>query len=448
MKTHICAAALSLAAAAVTACSVSTEGPSAEDREALLGVSIVGKLLFDDALPDTNGRSCATCHVEAEHTTLLPASVLGRPPQDPLFNAIDADDPTAATLQFDHLKAGLVRVQVAMADNLDLVDENGAVVTPADRTVALWRAVPTVENTAYTAPYQLDGRIATLPEQATQALLGHSQMSVEPPQLVVDTLADYERTVFSGPAAAAVAEAIARGEDPPDGQPELPPGSDAAAGKAIFDQACRPCHGGATGIQILDEAAHDMLFPALNADGSVTLTPPDANGTQYPAKVLHDHHGDRFLNLGIAGGTYLGQVGLFPNFTGVDFPQYRVRFYTDGSRTQRLVDLPPPPPAVGPNLAPQAFSVDPGRCLISGDPADFEAFDIPQLRGIGNTPPYFHDNSAPTLLIVLDIYSRFILPQLPSLHLPRALPAEGPGLPPESLSPTQKAQLLAYLALI
>ena len=451
MTTRICAATLSLVATALAACSGGGDGPLGEGAEALGGQAIVGKVLFDDALPDTNGRSCATCHVEDEHTTLVPASVTARlhqDPHDPLFNAIDADDPAAASLQFAHLQAGLVRVNVAMADNLDLVDENGVVVTGPERTVALWRAVPTVENTAYTAPYQLDGRVATLHEQATQALLNHSQMSVAPPALAVSAIAASERTVFSGPAAAAVAEALAEGEDPPDGQPPLHPGSDAAAGKVLYDQACRPCHGGATGIHLLDEAAHDMLFPELNADGSVTLTQPDPDGTQYPAHVLHNHHGDRYLNLGIAGGTYLGQVGAFPNFTGVDFPRYRVRFYTDGSRTKKLFDLPPLPPAIGPNLTAQAFSVDPGRALISGDPADFEAFDTPQLRGIKDTAPYFHDNSGPDLPTVLDIYSRFILPQLPSLHLPRALPPEGPGLPPESLSPTQKSQLLAYLNLI
>lgn len=44
-----------------------------------------------------------------------------------------------------------------------------------------------------------------------------------------------------------------------------------------------------------------------------------------------------------------------------------------------------------------------------------------------------------------DIYSRFILPQLPSLHLPRVVPPAFPGLPPESLDATQKRQIIAYL---
>jgi cytochrome c peroxidase len=366
-------------------------------------------------------------------------------PEDALFNAIDADDPGVTPPTFEHLQAGLVRVTLRLAENLDLLDADGNVITGPDRTLQVWRAVPTVENTAYTAPYQLDGRIPTLPEQARQALQAHSQIEDDPCPVELDHIAAYERTKFSSPAAAAVAEAIAEGEPPPDAEPDLPPGSDAAEGRAIFSQACAPCHGSPTKNQILDPAAHDILFPVLGADGSVALAPPLPDGSVLPAEVRHDHAGDPFLNIGIAGGTYLGQVGLFPNFTGVDFPRYRLRFYTDASRTQPLVDLPPPPPLVGPNLGPQAFSVDPGRAVTSGDPADFEAFKVNQLRGIKHTAPYFHDNSAPDLETVLDIYSRFILPQLPSLGLPRVVPPAGPGLPPEALTPEQKAQLIAYL---
>ena len=64
------------------------------------------------------------------------------------------------------------------------------------------------------------------------------------------------------------------------------------------------------------------------------------------------------------------------------------------------------------------FSPDPGRALITGlvdgDPfagdTTFEhtnAFKISQLRGIRNTAPYFHDNSAKTLEAVAAHYTRF-----------------------------------------
>jgi cytochrome c peroxidase len=455
MRTLVSLAA-ALAVALLAACSDAPEEGIAV--AAITGPAVAGKHLFDHALPGTNGRACATCHVEEEHTTLLPASVAARlavDPADPLFNRLDADDPSAPAPSYAHLHAGLVRVTLPLPDNVDLIDARGHVVTGPDRSIAVWRAVPTVENTAMTAPYQLDGRDATLPAQALGALHAHSQIAKDPPDALLDLIADYERTVFSSPLAAAIAGAVSGGPPVDTPEPTWPPGSPEAAGKALFQQACAPCHGGLTETTILDPAVTEVLHPALSPDGSVTLTSlPD--GSAFPAKLRTDQHDNRFLNIGVALGTYRGQTGSFPNLTGVDFPRYRLRFYRDAARKQKLVDLPPAvvdpatgqpladPPA-GPNLAPQAFTVDPGRALITGDPVDFEAFDVPQLRGIKDTAPYFHDDSAPDLSTVIDIYSRFILPQLPSLHLPRVVPPAFPGLPPEALTPEQKAQLLAFL---
>ena len=82
-------------------------GGLTSDDEALLtasenlsqGPAQSGARLFDRAFPHTNGRSCATCHVHEDHTTLSPdhvAQLLASDPDDPLFNALDADDPGAA----------------------------------------------------------------------------------------------------------------------------------------------------------------------------------------------------------------------------------------------------------------------------------------------------------------------------------------------------------------
>jgi cytochrome c peroxidase len=60
------------------------------------------------------------------------------------------------------------------------------------------------------------------------------------------------------------------------------------------------------------------------------------------------------------------------------------------------------------------FSPDIGRSAITGvtdleDPTTvhFNAFKIPQLRGIRDTGPYFHDNSAKTLEDVMTHYTNF-----------------------------------------
>ncbi len=453
--------AIAFSAVALTACSGDgQDGSDIQAQEAFSGPAEdgahhrsqgdveAGKLLFDQPLPGTNGRSCATCHVADDHFALSPkhvADLYQTNPSDPLFNALDADDPAATPLTFNHLKAGLVRVTLTLADNLDVIDADGNVITNAARTITVWRAVPTIENTAYTAPYQFDDRAATLEIQADAALHAHSQIDHEPSAKDLDRIADFESTVFSDPNAQAIADAIEDGYTPPDLLPKFPPGSDGAAGEVLFKTICAQCHGSPTLTRDANKTLHDELFPVVRSDGTIATSEQLANGFFVAAKINHNMGKHHDLNIGIAFGTELGQVGLAPNLQGVDFPHYRIRFYTDASRKKQVVDLPPAPPGVSPSLGLQSFSVDPGRAIITGDYNDFEAFAVPQLRGIANTAPYFHDNNGPDLSIVLDFYSEFIIPSFPALNRPLIYPPEGPGLPPESMTPTEKAQVIAFL---
>src|SRR5678816_38134 len=52
---------------------------------------------------------------------------------------------------------------------------------------------------------------------------------------------------------------------------------------------------------------------------------------------------------------------------------------------------------------------DPGRLLLTGQPADLGVMDVTQLRGISRTAPYFHNNSAATLEDVVDHYDACLL---------------------------------------
>jgi cytochrome c peroxidase len=429
-----------------------------------------GEQLFDQAFPDTNGRSCSTCHVLAEHAVLTPANVSARlaaDPTDPLFNRIDADDPLAAEPTFEHLKKGLVRVVLDLPDNMDLIDLEGNVVTGPERTVEVWRGVPTVENTAITAPYQYDGRRATLQEQAQGAITAHSQGG-EVADEDLDAIAEFQQAQFSSERARSVAEQLAHGVPAGDiERPELDfegltPAQ--ARGLEVYNLACEACHGGATTGLVVNRAVHDLTFVQLKPDGNVLFD----STVQPPVAVLLPRPGDEFLNIGTGNLSYLGQLGLFPAFNAsVALPQYRYRFYTDGSRTTKDVDLPPIPvtasgspfdlqpaldengaPIFGPNFLPQLFSTDPGRAAITGDPHHFETFDVPPLRGIAHSAPYFHDNSAETLRDLVDIYSRLIVSFFPPLNLPLINPPEFEGGPPESLTPGQKQDLLDFLSVL
>lgn len=432
-----------------------------------------GQQLFETAFPGTNGRSCATCHVLEQHTALTPAHVadlLANDPTNPLFNRIDADDPEAAELTFEHLKKGLVRVILDLPANMDLIDFAGQVVTPPDRKLAVWRGVPSVANAAITAPYQYDGRKVTLQEQAQGAITTHSEGG-EVRRRDLDAIAEFQQSLFTSERAEKVARKLDRGvpaeriRRPELDLRDLTPAQ--ARGLTVYNTACEACHGGATNLQVVNRTIHDLAFVELKADGNVlfdtSVTPPVA--------VLKPQPDNEFLNVGFANLTYLGQIfgDLFgPRFnSSVPLPQYRYRFYTDATRSVKQVDLPPVPvtvsgmptdlqaqldengaPIFGPNFLPQLFSTDPGRAATTGNPADFEAFDMPQLRGIANTAPYFHDNSAETLRDAVDLYSRFILPFFVPLNLPAILPPENGGFFPEALSPEQKQDLLELLAIL
>jgi cytochrome c peroxidase len=463
---------------ALSACGGSADGadtPVAQGVEALKGESHPpdGELLFATPFSGTNGRSCATCHVLEDHTGLTPAHVaakLAEDPSDPLFNRIDADDPLADEPTYEHLKKGLVRVTLTLPDNMDVIDFGGAVVTPPDRTISVWRAVPSVENAAITGPYQYDGRKVTLQQQAQGAIIAHSQGG-QVAASDLDAIATFQQAQFTSNRAKQVAKKLAQGVPaeqivrPELKMDELTPAQ--ARGLTVYNSACEACHGGAKNLQVVNRTIHDLAFVELKPDGNVLFD----TSVQPPVPVLKPEPNDEFLNVGFANISYLGQIfgNLFgPRFNAdVALPQYRYRFYTDATRTVTKVDLPPVPqtvsgfpfdlraqldehgaPIVGPNFLPQLFSTDPGRAAITGDPADFEAFDVPQLRGIANTAPYFHDNSAETLRDAVDLYSRFILPFFAPLNLPATLPPEEGSFFPESLSPAQKDDLLAFLQIL
>lgn len=427
------------------------EGPARAAQSAILE----GEDLFSDATLGTNGRSCATCHVLNEHTQLSPANAQSRfdpanPLSDPLFRAIDADDPSAppGSLTFDHIKQGLIRVPFGLPANVDLLDGDGNVITPSPRPswvgMPVWHSVPTVENTALTAPYQFAGLANNLPSQAGSAVSLHAQGASSLTQTARDAIASFELATLSSAAMQTTIFNLENQLPDYDPDPPFPPGSDEALGKALFQQTCAKCHGGPRGNQITGAGVRADAYLELNHDGTIAI-----DSVTHRPRPLPGHGTDIFLNTGVTFVTSLMQAGALPNTLPVTLPRYRLRFYTDATRTVQVADLPPKCPLITRNDRSQCFTVDPGRALVSGDPADFEAFDVPQLRGVAHTAPYFHDNSAPTLEAVVDLYSRFFLRRFPSVgFFPPVNPPAGPGMPTETFSPVQKQRLVAYLKAI
>jgi cytochrome c peroxidase len=456
--------------AGISACDSTDDSAktTAQDRSKL-----TGEELFSLPFPGAgNERSCASCHVPEDNFTLTPehvARLLEEDPNDPLFSAIDADDPTAEKLTFEHLKKGLVRVWLTLPDNVDLLDDAGEVITPSDRKLFVWRGVPSIADTALTAPFQRDGRIATLEEQAQGASTGHSEGGEVPPS-ELERIAEFERSVFSSDRARSVAEYLAGGGDPakaPIVEDELELTEAEQRGRLLYEAVCANCHGGFNQAAIVGREIHDLAFPAIKPDGSVVYEVP---ATDPPTLVLASRPHNEFVNIGTAFEMYMALLGAteHESFTAeVGFPNYRYRFYTDGSRTEVAADLPPAAsafnpdagggfgievdgdgnPVVGPNFVPQFFSTDPGRSMITGSPNDFEAFDVPTLRGIAKTAPYFHNNTVVTLEEVVGLYSDHLLSRFPSLTQPgeKEVDPDGDIGVEETFTADQKRDLVAFL---
>ncbi len=391
-----------------------------------------------------NGRACADCHMPSDSFQLSPASARARfdalqarrehnrNADDPLFRPVDADDfrinGDNATDFSNLAENGLVRVTMPLPLNVKLIDPVTG--QPTEETsVDLWRAVMPVLNVAITGPdgvlpiwpvgaprppimgqdpngpnrqggYQHDARFGTLQEQARGALFAHAQVTVEPPARMLDDLAAFQQTLFSSPRVELLANAILSGSTPfPDPDPEL--SELEQQGKVIFNRACAQCHGGTLHPSgSTSDATLAGIRPLARYHPILTACPrPATDGfAPCPARLARNA---RTYRITLANGTF--------------------QFVTTS---------------------------DPGRLLLTGQPADLGVMDVTQLRGISKTAPYFHNNSAATLEEVLDHYDAFfrsVARRNPPPNLPPNISSNGLVVDRGFVTADERAALLAYL---
>jgi hypothetical protein len=321
---------------------------------------------------------------------------------------------------------GLVRVTMPLPANVVLIDPSTGQPSP-ERSVDLWRAVIPVFNVALTGPdgqlpvwpagaprvaimgqdpngpnrqggYQHDARFGTLQEQARAALLAHAEVTVEPPADLLDELAAFQQTLFSSRGVKRLAAAVLSGADFVDPDPELDELEQ--QGKVVFNRACATCHG-------------------------ATSHP----GTSTPERNMVRPIGIRYHNI----------LTACPRPATDGFPPCPPRLERN-ARTYRVT------------LADGTFQTvttsDPGRLLLTGQPGDLGVMDATQLRGIGRTAPYFHNNSAATLEEVLDLYDAFFRRSarlFPPPNLPPILSSDGLVIDRGFVTADERPALMAYL---
>ena len=337
--------------------SVSAQGDSVGNRQD-------GKHLFERETFGGNGRTCATCH-SSETGTVSPEDAQRRlkaNPHDPLFVHDGSDDGQGHGVS-RMLKDATILVEIPLPPNVSLADD------PDARTVVLRRGIPsTMDTPALDKVLMVDGRQPDLRSQAAGAIHDHAQALVVPSGQDLTRLAEFQLTdrffsspevrrwALGGPAPSlpgGITESEKRGrrffEDLPPNPANFPEG--------LKDGLCSACHSG----------------PLLN-------------------------QGNEFLQFVVPGamkGTRFQDVGV-SEFNALGNPA-RPFVFTNADGTKTTVVTP-----------------DPGRALITGvgpkDDPTFEhvnSFKISPLRGVRNTAPYFHDNSAKTLEDVVRHYANF-----------------------------------------
>ncbi len=385
---------------------------------------------------EANGRACADCHMPTDHFQLSPANAEARfqflqlrrrfnpKADDPLFRPIDADD--FRTLgenasDFSNLRQnGLIRIVFPLPSNVRLIVP-GTTDVSNETSVDVWRMVPSVNDVALTGPdgtspvwprdpnptggYQLDARFGSLQQQALGALINHAQVQNTVPQERLDDLASFQRVLFTNRRVRALSDAVRAGTTPlPDPDPSL--NTLEQQGKVVFDRACGQCHGG--------PGQSTPQVPVIRFHDIATQCPRPVD-TVSPARFVFKACPERLLR----------------NARTYEITQ------PNGTKIRRT-------------------SSDPGRALTTGVagfglPApqdDWNKFDTTGLRGIRNTAPYFHNNSADTLEEVVDHYIEFFkrvkANTAPGAPIPPIATTDGINFDRQPL-PEERPALLAYL---
>ncbi|HEU4690739.1 MAG TPA: hypothetical protein VFS23_20360 [Vicinamibacterales bacterium] len=334
---------------------------------------IQGAVNFFRPFPGGNGRSCATCHNPAEGFSLSPATVEARwrrlqrarlrnpEATDPLFRPIDADD---GQNDFTLLRTrALVKVRVPLPSRVRLT------LDPSATHVTLSRAVTPLNMLKHTAPYQQDRSAATLEAQALGAVNQHMEPTVPPTKEFLETVAEFQRHIFSSAKVRRLSAAIDAGRPLPDLDPPLT--ALERRGKEKFDDFCRRCHGGPAQVTNLENRVAPPFDGSTNPVSlNVVVSNPPPTG--FGSSVIHG-----------------------PSF------DLRTQLFT--------VDLPNGTSVVLESSDPGTVLTDARALETVGGNQVFNRFDVPQLRGINRTAPYFHDHRAQTLEDVVKHYQSFFL---------------------------------------
>jgi hypothetical protein len=382
----------------------------------------------------TNGRSCDSCHRQAQGWSVTPEELRQRfnrtSGRDPIFALVDgAVSPLADVSSVEArrsayamlLNRGLIRVGRPIPDNaqfrLTAVDDPYGYASahelslfrrPLPSTNLIWltavmwdgRETFTPFNPPMDAGIDIQNLRSSLAQQARNAILGHEQASRAPSDAIIDSIVEFELHLVTAQvddkAAGRLNEADALG-----GPAILAlqrfwigindtlgndPTGDAFDENAmhLFDnwddprQSDRSRRGRArAAIARGEKLFNSMRFNITGVAGLNDVTGKSvirgSCSSCHNAPNIGNHSVALPVNIGIADASRRTP----------DLPLYTLTNIATGKRVQ---------------------TTDPGLAMITGKWADIGKFKGPILRGLAARAPYFHNGSAATLGDVVDFY--------------------------------------------
>lgn len=370
---------------------VAADGVSSDSSQALFegDSSIAGTVV-------SNGRTCFSCHRPDSRFGLPPPPLSNTiPTTDVLFTGLVADtgDEPLGLVNFDQL--GLLFHRANRFNSLRPADD-------VFRRVFFWRKSMPLVNVVFTFGILNDGRMRELTEATRGAIFTHTQDTdlrfddLAPLQSLRDMSAFMESQI-----------------DPP----EL---------AALLDP---------------EDPLHDTLvndpFYTVHA-----TTQAEKNGQKLFGKYCFTCHNmpNVFGNRDHVDGRPLSFPPHYGHVMDIGVSQrnkHNLEFREFDSDTNQRVPIVLPLVKVDGTVVQHTVATDIGVAAATGRYEDMHRFKVPQLRGIKDLAPYFHDNSAATLEELVDYFNS------PWYN------NSGDGRKhPIHLSAQQKADLVAFLKIL
>lgn len=409
----------------------------------------------------TNGRTCATCHVEARGWSFTPAHAQSLAPDDPLFSPNDgADCPPASpsqgpnsALSTEVLDYGLIRVQIGISPRADYTlvsatNPKGCAIAPGSAAVGrqlfLFRRPLPSTNLIFESAVMWDGRetlqplttqageqgvaglLFDLADQANGATTGHAQGSSIAGTAVQADIVAFEahlntaQSLLFQPHKGLIAFL---GADGANGGPDY---LEDAVAPAFFIGVNDPLKPGFTGRVFDLYAAWEPTSPRY-----ASLTPSEQaigrgeaifNDTTF---VIHDVPGlnsvasdplydsaDPFAGRDLVGGCGIchnnPDVGNHSSALAINIGVTMANPTNNDGSANGTLDIGKLPVYTLQNIATGATVrvTDPGKALISNHWTDIGKTKGPMLRGLAARAPYFHNGSAPDLMTVVKFYDQ------------------------------------------